>query len=287
MNAVIVEGIEPQPAPRHGRPGELRLRLTGAAPMQRLQDLAAVRRLRPRSGARPGTRSPTSSRDLAPEFGVALRFALAGGSVARLRALARRAAALPARATTRSLALQGAFLYGVSYVCVYHAERFVPSGLVAVGYSASPLLAGIGAAVLFGAPVGAPLRRRRRARPGRRRPDLLARDRAAGERRAAATLGVVVHRRRGAALGGRQPGREPQPQPRRAAPAGARATACSTARRGGARRRRRSAAAFALPTAPSWWLSLAWLALAGSVLAFACFLTLQDRSARGRPAPSA
>ena len=53
-----------------------------------------------------------------------------------------------------ALALQGVFLYGVSYVCVYHAERFVPSGLVAVGYSASPLLAGIGAALLFGAAIG-------------------------------------------------------------------------------------------------------------------------------------
>ena len=38
---------------------------------------------------------------------------------------------------------------------------------------------------------------------------------------------------------------------------------------------------FALPTAPSWWLSLAYLALAGSVLAFACFLTLQDRLGPG------
>ena len=52
------------------------------------------------------------------------------------------------------LALQGVFLYGVSYVCIYHAERFVPSGLVAVGYSASPLLAGVGAALLFGATLG-------------------------------------------------------------------------------------------------------------------------------------
>ena len=38
---------------------------------------------------------------------------------------------------------------------------------------------------------------------------------------------------------------------------------------------------FVLPAAPSWWLSLAWLALAGSVLAFACFLTLQDRLGPG------
>ncbi|MGZ5689700.1 MAG: EamA family transporter, partial [Caldimonas sp.] len=31
------------------------------------------------------------------------------------------------------------------------------------------------------------------------------------------------------------------------------------------------------PAAPSWWISLAYLAFAGSVLTFACFLTLQDR----------
>ena len=44
---------------------------------------------------------------------------------------------------------------------------------------------------------------------------------------------------------------------------------------------------FVLPVAPSWWLSLAYLALAGSVLTFACFLTLQDRVGPGRRAPSA
>jgi drug/metabolite transporter (DMT)-like permease len=38
-----------------------------------------------------------------------------------------------------------------------------------------------------------------------------------------------------------------------------------------------SGGSFALPTAPSWWLSFAYLAFAGSVLTFACFLTLQDR----------
>jgi len=37
-----------------------------------------------------------------------------------------------------------------------------------------------------------------------------------------------------------------------------------------------------VPTAPSWWLSLAYLAFAGSVLTFACFLTLQDRVGVGR-----
>src|SRR5205085_2406205 len=58
------------------------------------------------------------------------------------------------RADHGALALQGVFLYGVSYVCVYHAERFVASGLVAVGYSAAPLLAGAGAALLFDVRIG-------------------------------------------------------------------------------------------------------------------------------------
>ena len=90
--------------------------------------------------------------DLAPEFGVAIRYVLAGGSVLGFALWRGERLRFPAAAHA-SLALQGAFLYGVSYVCVYHAERFVPSGLVAVGYSASPLLAGIGAAVLFGVSV--------------------------------------------------------------------------------------------------------------------------------------
>jgi drug/metabolite transporter (DMT)-like permease len=39
---------------------------------------------------------------------------------------------------------------------------------------------------------------------------------------------------------------------------------------------------FALPAVLSWWLSLLYLALAGSVLTFACFLTLQERVGPGR-----
>jgi drug/metabolite transporter (DMT)-like permease len=37
----------------------------------------------------------------------------------------------------------------------------------------------------------------------------------------------------------------------------------------------------ALPTTPAWWLSFLYLVLAGSVLTFACFLTLQDRIGPG------
>ena len=38
---------------------------------------------------------------------------------------------------------------------------------------------------------------------------------------------------------------------------------------------------FALPSAVSWWVTLAYLVLAGSILTFACFLTLQDRIGPG------
>src|SRR5262245_40215593 len=39
-----------------------------------------------------------------------------------------------------ALALQGIMMFSLSYVCVYYAEGLVVSGLVAVGFSASPLL---------------------------------------------------------------------------------------------------------------------------------------------------
>src|SRR5512135_2829923 len=67
----------------------------------------------------------------APELGVALRFGVAGAVVLAMCALR----ALPLRFGARAhalLALQGMFLYGVSYVCVYHAEKHLVSGLVAV-----------------------------------------------------------------------------------------------------------------------------------------------------------
>jgi drug/metabolite transporter (DMT)-like permease len=38
---------------------------------------------------------------------------------------------------------------------------------------------------------------------------------------------------------------------------------------------------FELPAVASWWVSLLYLALAGSVLTFACFLTLQERIGPG------
>ena len=93
--------------------------------------------------------------DSAPEFGVALRFGLAGVLVLVWQAWQGRGSNV-VRFGLREhalCALQGVFLYSLSYVCTYHAERALPSGLVAVGYSASPLINGLAARAIWGVPV--------------------------------------------------------------------------------------------------------------------------------------
>jgi drug/metabolite transporter (DMT)-like permease len=63
---------------------------------------------------------------------------------------------LPLRFSAREhawLALFGLGSFGVGYVLVYYAEQHVVSGLVAVGYSASPLLGMLGMRVFFGMPM--------------------------------------------------------------------------------------------------------------------------------------
>jgi drug/metabolite transporter (DMT)-like permease len=216
--------------------------------------------------------------DLAPEFGVALRFAIAGVAVLGLAAARGDRLRLAARVHA-PLALQGAFLYGVSYCCVYHAERFIPSGLVAVGYSASPLLGGLGAAALFGAALG-----RRFVLGGVLGlagvalifwPEIVRP--ATGDRGSTGALLTVASVLLSAvgsltASRNRQLGVPLLP----AMGFGMLYGAAAAAVVGLALDR-----PFAWPTAPSWWLAMAWLSLAGSVLAFACFLTLQDRLGPG------
>ena len=52
-----------------------------------------------------------------------------------------------------ALALQGTMMFSISYLCVYHAETLVVSGLVAVGFSASPLLNMLGVRIAYGTPM--------------------------------------------------------------------------------------------------------------------------------------
>jgi drug/metabolite transporter (DMT)-like permease len=216
--------------------------------------------------------------DLAPELSVALRFALAGASILAFAAWRgeRLRFGLAAHA---ALALQGSFLYGVSYVCVYHAERYVASGLVAVGYSASPLLAGLAASILFGVAIGA-----RFVAGGLLGlagvalifwPEIVSP--AAGDRGALGalfTVASVLLSSVGSLTASRNRGIGLPLLPAMGFGmlygAAAAAVVALALGRG-----------FALPRTPGWWLSLAWLAFAGSALAFACFLTLQDRLGPG------
>lgn len=51
------------------------------------------------------------------------------------------------------MALQGVLMFSVSYVFTYYAEQTIVSGVVAVGYSASPLINLLLLRVLFGMPM--------------------------------------------------------------------------------------------------------------------------------------
>jgi len=91
---------------------------------------------------------------LAPAAGVALRFGLAAAvlfAACRVRGIRLR---LPARVQWLILA-QGLAGFYASYVCVYEAERFVASGVVAVGYAASPLSGLVLARVFLRTPMSA------------------------------------------------------------------------------------------------------------------------------------
>lgn len=89
---------------------------------------------------------------VAPEASVFYRFLLSSLLVFAY-CVARR---LPLRYSIREhawLALMGVLMFSVSYIFVYYAEAHVVSGLVAVGYSASPLLGMLGMRLFFGTPM--------------------------------------------------------------------------------------------------------------------------------------
>ena len=216
--------------------------------------------------------------DLAPEFGVALRFAIAGGVVLVL-ALGRGERIRFPAAAHAALALQGCFLYGVSYVCVYHAERYVASGLVAVGYSASPLLTGLGAAALFGVAIGA--RFIAGGVLGLAGVALVfwpefghARDAAGTTLGALFTVGAVLLSGVGSLAASRNGARGLPFWPALGFGMLYGALCCFIAVLAGGQ-------PMALPDIASWWVALLYLSLAGSVLTFACFLTLMQRLGPG------
>jgi drug/metabolite transporter (DMT)-like permease len=87
-----------------------------------------------------------------PAVGVALRFSLAAALIF-LWCIARGHRLGLARSTHAWLALMGLLNFFVSYLFVYYAEQRIVSGLVAVGYSAMPLLNMALSRLFFGTPM--------------------------------------------------------------------------------------------------------------------------------------
>jgi drug/metabolite transporter (DMT)-like permease len=213
-----------------------------------------------------------------PEVGVAMRFGVAGLLVLAWCALR----GLPLRFRVHEhgrLLLQGGFMYGVSYVCVYHAEKYLVSGLVAVGFSASPLVTALGARIFFGQPLS------RRFLAGGVLgmlgvatifwPELA---RASANDSAALgalfTMAAVGLSTVGSLTASRNKihGMSFWPSLGWGMTYGGLAGAAAALLQG---------QSFALPAAASWWFALLYLSLAGSILTFACFLTLQNRVGPG------
>jgi drug/metabolite transporter (DMT)-like permease len=170
-------------------------------------------------------------------------------------------------------------MYGVAYVAVYHAEIHVPSGLVAVAYSASPLLAGLGARMAFGMPVtgrfiaggllgiaGVALIFWPELGATAARPTAVL--------GAVFTLAAVLLSTVGSVSASRNRVRGLAFWP-----------ALGFGMLYGAGTALLAAAwlgrSFHLPGGAAWWVALLYLALAGSVLTFACFLELQHRVGPG------
>ncbi|MBX3607541.1 MAG: DMT family transporter [Piscinibacter sp.] len=215
---------------------------------------------------------------VAPEVGVAARFALAGAVVLGALALRGQPWRFGGR-EHRRFALQGVLLYGLSYVAVYHAETTLVSGLVAVGYSASPLVGGVGSRVLYRTPLGARF--------------------VAGGLLGLAGVALIFWPEFGRAVATEGTGAGVAFTAVAVLLSGAGSLAASRNRLQGlplwptlgwgmvygAASAALVAAllgrSFALPLAPLWWTALLYLALAGSVLAFACYLTLVERLGAG------
>jgi len=91
---------------------------------------------------------------VAPELSVAYRFGLAAIVLFAWCAATRRSLRFSARAH-RYLAALGVMLFGLNYIGIYWAERFVTSGLVAVLFSTIVFMSPVGMRLAFGAPLSA------------------------------------------------------------------------------------------------------------------------------------
>ena len=89
---------------------------------------------------------------VAPEMSVGYRFLLASTALfafCRMRRLPLRFGLVP----HLDFVMLGASMFCISYIFVYYAETFIVSGMVAVGYSASPMINMFLSRIFFGTPV--------------------------------------------------------------------------------------------------------------------------------------
>jgi drug/metabolite transporter (DMT)-like permease len=91
---------------------------------------------------------------VAPEVSVAYRFGAAAILLAAWCAATGRSLRFSGR-DHRILAAQGLLMFGANYVAVYQAERYAPSGLVAVLFSTIVFMNPVGMRLAFGAPLHA------------------------------------------------------------------------------------------------------------------------------------
>lgn len=89
---------------------------------------------------------------VAPEMSVGYRFLLASAALFAFCRWRR----MPLRFSLSQhvdLVLFGASMFCISYILVYYAETFIVSGMVAVGYSASPMINMLFSRMFFGTPM--------------------------------------------------------------------------------------------------------------------------------------
>jgi drug/metabolite transporter (DMT)-like permease len=91
---------------------------------------------------------------VAPEVSVAYRFGLAAALLAAWCIATGKSLRFPLR-THVFLAAAGVMFCGLNYVCVYWAERYVTSGLVAVLFSTIVFMSPIGMRIFFGTSLSA------------------------------------------------------------------------------------------------------------------------------------
>lgn len=91
---------------------------------------------------------------VAPEVSVVYRFLLAAACLAAWCAATGRSLAFPVR-DHAWLATWGVLMFGLSYVAVYYAESRVSSGLVAVVFSTIVFMSPVGMRIAYGTPLTA------------------------------------------------------------------------------------------------------------------------------------